>query len=275
MDRPDDVSGVADAQASTLTSGPPFYVPKGPWGPIGALLAAIPLTLVSLAISVIIVFGVFAYVTGESLDDLTEREAESLSLVASAGMQVLTIIGIWWMAGWRGGNRREVLQLDGPKPSIAEIGLAIAGQIAVPSLAAGLFYLYDPARLMESYQSDVAPYLAAMRDPNARLLVPMILFLAIVLAPLSEEFLFRGFLLSALAKWRWGFWVPAILSTLLWTVLHGYSLMGALLVVVYGLYFSWLLWRTGQLWLSLICHAFANVLAMAAVAYFAFNVGVA
>ena len=77
--------------------------------------------------------------------------------------------------------------------------------------------------------------------------------------------------MSALAKWKWGFWPPAILCTVLWTALHGYSVTGTLGVALYGLYFSWLVWRTGRLWLSLIAHAFANVWAMAAVAFYAWG----
>ena len=43
-------------------------------------------------------------------------------------------------------------------------------------------------------------------------------------APLSEELLFRGFLLSALARSRLGFAGGAVITTAWWTALHaGYS----------------------------------------------------
>ncbi len=272
-ERQEDAGRMGVHATSTLLSGPPLYVPKGPWGPVGTMIAAVALTVLTLAVGTAAVFGLFGYFAGVTIDDLFDRNIDTVGIVASALMQLLSIAGVWWLAGWRGGNRREVLQIDGPVPSLADIGLAIAGQIAVLSLLLGALYLYDAPGLLANYKSDVAPYLAAMRDANARIFVPVLLFLAIVLAPLSEEFLFRGFLLSGLAKWRWGFWAPAVLSILLWTVLHAYSLTGTLTVVVYGLYFSWLLWRTGQLWLPLICHAFANVVAMVAVAYYAMKVG--
>jgi len=78
-------------------------------------------------------------------------------------------------------------------------------------------------------------------------------------APLSEELLFRGFLLSALANSRVGFLPGAVITSGLWTALHvGYSVVGIAEVFLIGLYFSWLLWRTGSLWVAIVCHALYN-----------------
>lgn len=80
-------------------------------------------------------------------------------------------------------------------------------------------------------------------------------------APLSEEFLFRGYLLSSLAATRIGFWPAAILATLTWTGMHwGISWLGLLEVLLLGLYFCWLLRRTGSLWPLLICHSIYNMI---------------
>jgi membrane protease YdiL (CAAX protease family) len=80
-------------------------------------------------------------------------------------------------------------------------------------------------------------------------------------APLSEELLFRGFLLSALARSRLGFAGGTLVTTGLWTALHaGYSLAGIVEVFLIGLFFSWLLWRTGSLRVPIFCHALYNSL---------------
>jgi membrane protease YdiL (CAAX protease family) len=80
-------------------------------------------------------------------------------------------------------------------------------------------------------------------------------------APLSEELLFRGFLLSALAGSRAGFWGGAGITSGLWTALHaGYSTAGIVEVFLIGLFFSWLLWRTGSLRVAIFCHALYNSL---------------
>ncbi|MDP1907023.1 MAG: CPBP family intramembrane metalloprotease, partial [Hyphomicrobium sp.] len=78
-------------------------------------------------------------------------------------------------------------------------------------------------------------------------------------APLSEELLFRGFLFSGLAKSRLGLVGTSILTAVLWTALHaGYSIFGLIEVLAIGLYFSWLLVRTGSLWVPMFCHAVYN-----------------
>jgi membrane protease YdiL (CAAX protease family) len=40
----------------------------------------------------------------------------------------------------------------------------------------------------------------------------------------------------------------------------GYSLAGVIEVFLIGIYFSWLLWRTGSLRVALFCHALYNSL---------------
>jgi hypothetical protein len=83
-------------------------------------------------------------------------------------------------------------------------------------------------------------------------------------APLSEELLFRGFLLPALSRSRIGFWGAAVLLTLAWTALHAsYSIYGLIQVAAIGMLFCWLLWRTGSLVLPIACHAAYNIIIFA------------
>jgi membrane protease YdiL (CAAX protease family) len=86
----------------------------------------------------------------------------------------------------------------------------------------------------------------------------------IVGAPVSEELLYRGFLLSALARTRLGFWGAALVATGLWTALHDYSAVGVVAVFTLGLFLSWLVWRTGSLRVAMYCHALNNGLVLAA-----------
>ena len=100
-------------------------------------------------------------------------------------------------------------------------------------------------------------------------------------APLSEELLFRGFLLGALAKsLEKGLSVPTALLLrsfpgalarrrlrLLAGRVHlrplgarctTATLSGLAEVFAIGLFLSWLLWRTGSLWVTIFCHAAYN-----------------
>lgn len=85
-------------------------------------------------------------------------------------------------------------------------------------------------------------------------------FLAIGIgAPVSEEVLFRGFLLPVLAKTKIGFWGAALVATILWTALHaGYSAAGIVEVLLIGLMFAFMLRQTGSLRVPMVCHAVYN-----------------
>ena len=109
--------------------------------------------------------------------------------------------------------------------------------------------------------ADLRPFMDVASGPNWGLALLVIG----IGAPLSEELLFRGFLLSALAKTRLGFAGAALISTALWTSLHaGYSLIGIIEVSRSACYFSWMLWRTGSLRVPIFCHALYNSLDCAA-----------
>lgn len=82
--------------------------------------------------------------------------------------------------------------------------------------------------------------------------------LAIIGAPVSEELLFRGFLLPPLSKTRFGFWGAALFTSLVWAAIHMYSWQGAAEIFMIGMAFSYLLWRTGSIIPSILLHTLFN-----------------
>jgi membrane protease YdiL (CAAX protease family) len=112
--------------------------------------------------------------------------------------------------------------------------------------------------------TDLRPFVDLVRGPDWLLTAAVVG----VGAPLSEELLFRGFLLSALARTGLGFWGAAVVASLLWTAMHvGYSLAGIVEVFIIGMFFSWLLWRTGSLRVAIFCHALYNCLIVLALRF--------
>jgi membrane protease YdiL (CAAX protease family) len=78
-------------------------------------------------------------------------------------------------------------------------------------------------------------------------------------APLSEELLFRGYLLHRLMQTRLGFWGGALIANAGWTMLHfDYSWLSLADVFLAGLLFSWALWRTRSIWVPIAFHALYN-----------------
>lgn len=91
-----------------------------------------------------------------------------------------------------------------------------------------------------------------MADPFG----PVALFLvAAVLAPLIEEFAFRGRMQHTLEH-SLGVGPAIALSTVAFSVLHGR--IDAVHHLVFGLFAGWVVWRTGSLWTAVYMHAANN-----------------
>ncbi|MEX2578739.1 MAG: type II CAAX endopeptidase family protein [Verrucomicrobiales bacterium] len=135
-------------------------------------------------------------------------------------------------------------------------GLGLAG-VAVIALLAGLVAcLEEPG---ESIQDTITA--DGLDRPLA---VIWIFFLAVVLAPLSEEFVFRGFLFGGLSQ-RWGPVGASVASSVCFALMHGYTWTGLLVVFFYGLIFCRLFRRSGSLWPGIIAHSAVNLVITAEV----------
>ena len=68
---------------------------------------------------------------------------------------------------------------------------------------------------------------------------PIILSLisVLIIAPIVEEFIFRGFLFSQLSRTRLGAWGAVSLSSFLWTIIHFQYEVGILFFLLEGLFF--------------------------------------
>lgn len=240
-----------------LVEGPPAYAPRTPWNAWAAAGASM---------LIFIVATVAAYGAAETLrmlvglarapagatDGMSRPGGMKLLMVwlmsAHVVMIVLTVIA----AGAFKGSQREVLAWHRPpRGGLRVYAEALALMLAMLALYNGAVYLIAPHALL----ADLRLFVNLLHSDAGWLAAPAIG----IGAPVSEELLFRGFLLSALAASPIGFRAGAILSTAAWTTLHaGYSAYGLLEVFLVGLYLSWVLWRTGSLWVPLACHAIYN-----------------
>jgi membrane protease YdiL (CAAX protease family) len=83
------------------------------------------------------------------------------------------------------------------------------------------------------------------------------LFFGCLIAPVVEEIVFRGFLFSAFTN-RWTVLRAAVLSSLLFGGVHGYSWSGFLMVTLFGILLCGVYWRTRSLWAPILAHALFN-----------------
>lgn len=164
-------------------------------------------------------------------------------------MQAVIFAMVWWGAARFGGQRLVLLSLR-PNLPLSAFLYGLAGMVVLLGPYNLTVYLLSP----ENFAADLRPFWELARSQTVWLSA-----LAIVIgAPITEELLFRGFLLPALTKTRWGFAGAALLTTLGWTALHFYSLAGLIEVFLIGLYFSWLMHRHANLWLPIALHMLYN-----------------
>lgn len=84
-----------------------------------------------------------------------------------------------------------------------------------------------------------------------------------LLAPFAEEVFFRGFLFAGFAK-RYGFWIAAIISALVFGLVH-MELGRVMPALLSGLVFAGAYWRSGSLWPAVLAHTGQNAIAFGVV----------
>ena len=131
--------------------------------------------------------------------------------------------------------------------------LLIIAALAVVSSVDWLLYLVAPAT--ETDPTDFIETTSHDLDLFISLLIS-----SVILAPVFEEFAFRGFLFQGL-KSKMGIWAAAGLSSALFAVVHTqYDVWGWISVGTMGLVACYLTHRTGSLKTAIAFHAIGNLL---------------
>jgi membrane protease YdiL (CAAX protease family) len=97
-------------------------------------------------------------------------------------------------------------------------------------------------------------------DPNSGPVVNIIVaVLYCIAAPVTEEIIYRGYLLQGL-KDRFGFWPTALLSSAVFSAMHHYSVPGTVDTFFFGLILCAVMHRTGKLSLCIMAHFLWNLI---------------
>lgn len=93
--------------------------------------------------------------------------------------------------------------------------------------------------------------------------LPLLFFAIVVVFPLAEELIFRGFMFRGLENSRIGKTGAIIVTALIWTASHTpYILSYMFFVFILGLLFGWIRGRTGSVLLTCILHMGVNCTVM-------------
>jgi membrane protease YdiL (CAAX protease family) len=216
-----------------------------PWTAWVALIAAFGAALMGA-----LVVGVIGAAAGADFSDPTP----AVNLAATVVQDVCLVIAAVLFAGMAG------------RPLPAQFGLRrtrvwpALGWMVLAFLA---FYVFTAAWVAivgaNTDDQKLTDQLGVDRSTAAMLGAA---FLVSVVAPMAEEFFFRGFFFGALRNWR-GPWPAAIITGLVFGSIHVGSSDAALLLPLafFGFVLCLLRERTGSLWPCIILHCANNSLA--------------
>ena len=240
------------------------HQPEGafrPYGLFGLLLslagasviASVALSL-SMGLTALIVYLLFGWpylhdVIKAGLDMTQSSRLEDLTtagFVVGSAVYIAGIVGLWAMARLRGGRGWPLLLAWTPFRADR-----VYWWLLVAAMAYGL-----GASLALGYLSPASKtWFAILDSPPA---VVAAFALVVILAPLSEELLFRGWVYTAL-RWRFGFasalWATALLFAIAhWESTHLY----ALAILPMGLVLGYVRERTGSAKATTLFHMIYN-----------------
>ena len=224
----------------------------GPWATLGLTLLALLAASILGGILALILYAVM----GGDLGKIFRSDMDALAsdgLFMTVGIFAQTIVflacvpGLVWL---RRATLRDYLGLHFPSVRATAQWILIFMVFLAAQDIVTVFVLgrpIVPSVMVDAYRA--APSL-------------LLLFVAIViLAPLGEELLMRGFLFKGIAS-KWGGFAAVTISAVLWAVLHlQYDLYGVFQILLIGLFLGLARLRTGSTTLAFVLHALCNLVA--------------
>jgi membrane protease YdiL (CAAX protease family) len=256
-----DSPALASWPTLTLEPDVPDADPPGSsgWTPLSALLAlfiaVIGGTIAGALVAVMIGLAFGLNVTGNNL-------APGLQVVATVVQDAVFVGAAVFTASRFGGRPRPEqfgLRTTSPGPAIGLIIVLYVAFLVVTVLWQAAFNDHTPEKLLDQLGA----------NENAALLVAAAI-LTCVVAPFCEEFLFRGYIFTALRNWR-GPWPAAVLTGLVFGGVHVLSapIVDLLPLAFLGFGLCLLYWFTRSLLPGIATHSINNSVAFAALEHWA------
>lgn len=173
-------------------------------------------------------------------------------LLVSTPVQVALLI---WFSRIRASSVVEYLALTLPRKRDL-VTLMLSGAILLV-VSDGVSHLAGQ-EVVTSFQTDI--YRSAASSGT----LVWLWFAVVIVGPIGEETLFRGFLFRGWQRSPDDAWVAIGLTAILWAVVHvQYNLLVIGEIVLVGLGLGWVRWRTGSTISTFILHACLNAIGMA------------
>jgi membrane protease YdiL (CAAX protease family) len=240
---------VASVPDTALVPPPPDTSEPAAQGfPRWPLWAPFLAVLLGATASVVIVGVVIA--AAQAIDPKLHDDSPwitALSTIGLDGCVVAAVAGVAAMTTrprlWHFGFRATAL-----RHAIGVAFMAVAAFLAFELVYSAIVQPDNPQNIVEDLGAD---------DSTALLVTGA--FAVIVVAPIAEELLFRGFLFRVL-RMRMGFWAAALIDGVLFGLVHG-SLVIVPVLAFLGVALCWVYERTGSLFPCIAIHVLNNTIA--------------
>jgi len=218
-----------------------------PWG----RWATLGLGLIALLTGQAVALAPLAWRHGLGLSHWTDLAGDgvavTLVICISTPVQVLLLA---LMARQTGASVADYLGLKLPRKS--DVTLGIIAVVIFIVVGNGISWLLGQ-NIVTSFQRDI------YRTAIAAGWLPWLWLAVVVVAPIGEETLFRGFLFRGWHRSPRDAWPVIIVIALLWAIIHAqYDLYAIAQVFAYGLVLGWFRWVTGSTILTMFMHGLIN-----------------
>lgn len=102
-----------------------------------------------------------------------------------------------------------------------------------------------------------------------RLGITVAILVIVILAPIIEEFFFRGFVYRILTK-IWPVWLGSLMTAIMFAAVH-FQLESFFPILLLGLFLNFTYQKSGSLWTSITFHSLNNAIALAIDIYIYFH----
>ena len=199
-----------------------------------------------------IVYAIAAAASGHKLDSATlSNNGQFLAMGTCASAPIA--VGLCWLFAWlrKGLPAEEYLGLNAV--SVREMARWCVALVVVGIVMDGLLSWLGKSPSSEFMEKiyETAGFL------------PLLWFALVVVAPISEEMLFRGFLYQGLVRSRAGVAGAIIIPAVLWAMIHvQYDVYGIGTILVLGILFGYARWKSQSICTTIYMHALTNLLAL-------------
>jgi membrane protease YdiL (CAAX protease family) len=239
----------------SAVSLPPPATPA-PWGLLGTIVwgAAGVCAWFAVQFAVIVAVIVWRDSTAPGSVDMQKMASDGFLLAFITIVAAPAWIGVSVLAArLRGWRTRDYLALVPPRR-----GEVVAGVACLAALLVG----FDLLTLLVG--RDVVPgfmreaYLSARMSGS----LPLFFIAVVIVAPVSEEIAFRGFLFRGLAASWLGVSGAMILTSAAWAAMHvQYDAFTLAQIFFIGLLLGWIRWASASTLLTIVLHMLANLTA--------------